>query len=81
VCAPGDPGKAQRQNERSFIMANLELSVEELKALEETLQQSIGDLDEEVGHTDSHDFKAMLKHKKAVLDHVLEKVRNAAVPD
>ena len=61
-------------------MANLELTSEELKVLEDTLERSVSDLAMEVGHTDSRDFKETLKQKKSVLDHVLEKVRNAGVP-
>lgn len=61
-------------------MTNLELTPEELNALEEILARRISDLAVEVGHTDSHDFKAMLKQRKVVLDHLLNKVRQAAVP-
>lgn len=60
-------------------MRTLELEPEELKVLEETLQRCVSDLEGEVGHTDSHDFKAMLKHKKAVLDRLVEKLQDADV--
>ncbi len=61
-------------------MTNLELEPEELKVLEDTLARSISDLSVEIGHTDSHDFKEMLKRRKAVLDQVLDKVKNVAAP-
>ena len=60
-------------------MATLQLELDELKALEETLQRSISDLDVEVGHTDSHDYKETLKRKKALLDGVLQKVQTTTV--
>jgi len=60
-------------------MAMLELTSEEMKALEEVLLRSISELTEEVGHTDSHDFREMLRHKKTVLEHLSEKV-NSVVP-
>lgn len=59
-------------------MAKLEFSPEELKVLQETIERSVSDLDVEVGHTFSHDFKDMLKRRKATLDQLLQKVRNAA---
>lgn len=61
-------------------MINLELAPDELKVLEETLERSVGDLSMEVGHTDSHDFKEKLKERKAVLEHLLDKVRGATMP-
>lgn len=60
-------------------MANLDLTPEELKVLEETLERSVNELTVEVAHTDSHEFKKALKEKKIVLDHLLEKVRGAPV--
>ncbi len=60
-------------------MATLELTSEELKALEETLERSVNELTVEVGHTDSHEFKKALKEKKVLLDHLLVKVREAPV--
>lgn len=60
-------------------MTNLELTPEELKALEETLTRNISDLAVEVAHTDAHDFKDKLKRRKAVMDHLLEKVQKVAV--
>ncbi len=61
-------------------MAKLELSSEELKVLRETLERGMSDLDAEVGHTFSHDFKDMLKRRKTVLDQLLRKVQGADVP-
>ena len=57
-------------------MKALELTAEEQKLLQETLESSIRDLEMEVAHTDSHDFKETLKHRKALLDQLLEKLRD-----
>ena len=59
---------------------NLQLTAEEQKILRETLQRSVRDLDLEILHTDSHQFKDMLKHRKAALDGLLRKLEAAAVP-
>jgi len=61
-------------------MTNLELTAEEQKLLKETLERGRRDLEMEVLHTDSRDFKEMLKHRKEVLDHLLGKLQRAAVP-
>jgi hypothetical protein len=61
-------------------MITLELTPEELKVLEETLERSASDLAMEIGHTDSHDFKERLKARKAALDHLLHKIQGHAIP-
>ncbi|MCU0787598.1 MAG: hypothetical protein MUC91_05315 [Verrucomicrobia bacterium] len=61
-------------------MTHLELTAEEQKLLRETLERGIRDLDMEVLHTDSRDFKEMLKHRKQVLDHLLGKLKGVQVP-
>ena len=61
-------------------MTDLELTPEELKVLEETLERSVSDLSMELGHTDSRDFKEKLKGRKAVLDRLLDKVHGSAMP-
>ena len=61
-------------------MTSLELATEELNALDETLARSVSDLAEEMSHTDSREFKDRLKHRKAVLERLLMKVQEIAVP-
>ncbi|MCU0771407.1 MAG: hypothetical protein MUE94_06510 [Verrucomicrobia bacterium] len=61
-------------------MAKLEFSPEELKVLAETLERGVSDLEVEVSHTDSHDFKDVLKRRKAVMDRLLGKVQATVVP-
>ena len=55
-------------------MKTLELTEDEQRLLGETLERSIRDLEMEVLHTDSHEFKAMLKQRKIVLDRVRTKL-------
>jgi hypothetical protein len=55
-------------------MQTLEFTDEELAVLRDITKRHLHELDVEVLHTDSHDFKEMLKHRKHVLSHVLEKV-------
>lgn len=59
---------------------NLQLTAEEQRILRETLQRSVRDLELEVLHTDSHQFKEMLKHRKAALDGLLQKLEDTAIP-
>ena len=61
-------------------MATLQLEPEELRALEESLQLSISDLEVEANHTDSSEFRENLKQKKRILDQVCRKVHASAVP-
>jgi hypothetical protein len=41
--------------------------------MRDVLRHSLSELDMEIVHTDSHDFKEMLKHRRAILAQVLEK--------
>ena len=61
-------------------MTKLELTDEESQVLVETLELSVMDLQSEVTHTDSYDFKEQLKRKRAVLDRVLGKARGEPQP-
>ena len=60
-------------------MQNLEFTHEEVEILREMLEHHLNDLEVEVGHTDKHDFKEMLKHRRAVLERVLGKVSSVPV--
>ena len=55
-------------------MHTTELSPEELEILSEVLNHEIEALNVEVFRTDTHDFKEKLKHRLAILEHLLEKV-------
>jgi len=55
-------------------MPNIELSPEEVEVLRDVLQHNLSELDVEVFRTDTHDFKAKLKHRREVLDHILNKM-------
>jgi hypothetical protein len=61
-------------------METLEFTHEELNVLRDVLERGIHDLNFEVLHTDSHDFKGVLKARKIVMESMLRKVSEAAVP-
>ncbi len=60
-------------------MQTTELSTEEREILAEVLKHELESINIEVFRTDTHDFKEKLKHRRAVLEHLLEKVTGAAV--
>jgi hypothetical protein len=60
-------------------MQHVELTSEELEVMREVLRHCIGDMDMEVFRTDSHDYKAMLKHRREVLERVMEKLSKEPV--
>jgi len=61
-------------------MQNLEFTTEEEEVLKEVLRHCIDEIDIEVFRTDTHDFKQMLKHRRALLEHMLLKLSAAPVP-
>jgi hypothetical protein len=60
-------------------MQNIELTAEEKDVLAEFLQTQIRELGIEVGRTDTHLFKEKLKHRRQVLEILLEKLSGRAV--
>ncbi len=56
----------------------VELALEEVEVLREVLSHHISEMDVEVLRTDTHDYKEMLKHRRAVLERVL--ARREAAP-
>ena len=61
-------------------MQNLEFTAEEQEVLKDVLQHSVDEIDIEVFRTDTRDFKQMLKHRRALLEHMLSKLSGAPVP-
>jgi len=61
-------------------MTTLELTPEEIGLLQETLEHDLKDLEVEVGHTDSREFKQMLIRRKAVMDRLLGKLKESVIP-
>lgn len=59
-------------------MIHLELTNEEEQYLREEVQKRLTDLDHEIAHTDSMDFKDMLKHRREAVRKFLEKLPDAA---
>ncbi len=55
----------------------LELDLEERQLLKETLEQSLGELREEIYHCDDQAFKDGLKHTEEVYRRVLRKLAMA----
>jgi len=56
-------------------MKTLVLNPEEERMLAEVLERQVHDLDIELAHTDSRDFKEMLRRRRDVLSHVRERVQ------
>ncbi len=54
-------------------MQHFELTPEELEILSDVLRHGIGEINIELYRTDTHDFKELLKHRKQVLEHLLDK--------
>jgi len=55
-------------------MQQMEFSPEEIEVLREVLQHELTEMEVEVFRTDVHDFKQMLKHRRTVLEQVLNKI-------
>ena len=48
-------------------MMRLELNKAEEKVLADTLESSLSRLGDEISHTDSHDYRELLKDRKEIL--------------
>jgi len=59
-------------------MPTLDLSREQAEALADALESYLSDLRMEIADTDLKDFRDKLKHRKALLNEVLEAVRSAS---
>ncbi len=59
-------------------MRNFEFTSEELEVLREVLEREFKEIDVEVFRTDTHDYKEMLKHRRSILESLLN--RFSAVP-
>ena len=60
-------------------MVTFEFSAEELEILIDELEGRVADLENELAHTDRKDFKLMLRHRRATLDGLLERMRHLPV--
>jgi hypothetical protein len=84
IPGPNARPAAEREgrNQRTFqggYMQQFEFSSEEQGVMAELLRHQIQELDVEVGRTDTHDFKAKLKHRRHVLETVLAKLSNQPI--
>ena len=55
-------------------MKRLELSEAEKEVLADTLESSLSRLGDEISHTDSHDYRELLKDRKVILARLREKL-------
>lgn len=55
-------------------MKSLELTANECEILRDVVRRQLADLDLEIRHTDTRDFKAMLRNRKQLLESVLGKL-------
>jgi len=55
-------------------MHRLEMTSEQCEVLRDTVKRAVADMGIEVLHTDSHDFKEMLKHRLAILQQIAGKL-------
>lgn len=71
-------GSCVREGERR--MNELHFSSEEIDVLRELLRHVITDMDVEVFRTDTRDFKDKLKHRRDILEHILNRIDSMPVP-
>jgi hypothetical protein len=55
-------------------MIQLDLTTEELQHLKEEVKTRLTELDHEIAHTDSTEFKVMLRHRRQSVHKFLEKL-------
>ena len=55
-------------------MKRLELNDAEKEVLADTLESSLSRLGDEISHTDSHDYRELLKNRKVILARLREKL-------
>jgi hypothetical protein len=59
-------------------MIQIELTPDEEQYLKEEMEKRLLDLDHEIAHTDSMDFKSMLKRRRESIRKLLEKLPDPA---
>ena len=59
-------------------MIQLELTTEEEQHLRDEVKKRLTELDHEIAHTDSMDFKDMLKRRRKTVQKFLEKLSDSA---
>ena len=55
-------------------MQSIELTPEEREVISDVLNHELEAINIEVFRTDTHDFKEKLKHRRTILEHLLQKV-------
>jgi hypothetical protein len=60
-------------------MINYQFNREELEILQEVLERELKEIDVEVFRTDSHEFKAKLKHRRDIMKELLSRLSEVPV--
>jgi hypothetical protein len=55
-------------------MQTQDFSMEEIEVMRDMLEHQLEEMEVELGRTDTHDFKQMLKHRRDLMHSVLEKL-------
>lgn len=55
-------------------MKVIELTSEELEVLRDTVRRNVSEMETEISHTHSRDFREMLKQRRQRLEQVLQKL-------
>ncbi len=55
-------------------MQTVQLTSEELDLLRQVLEHNLAEIDIEVSHADSREFKTMLKRRRETLEHLLSRL-------
>ncbi|HSL20078.1 MAG TPA: hypothetical protein VK886_00990 [Vicinamibacterales bacterium] len=61
-------------------MLHISVSIEDGVILRQIIESSLVDLRKEIWHTDSREFRELLKQRAAALERVLEELSAAATP-
>jgi hypothetical protein len=60
-------------------MQHFEFTTEETEVMRDLLRRSVNELELEVSHTSTRDFKQMLKHRREIAEGLLAKLAAAPV--
>lgn len=60
--------------EMDLPMATFELSSEEAEILHNAVQSYLGELQDEIAHTDDYDLRQTLQHKREVLESIVTRI-------
>ena len=70
----GGHGVVREAGGGEFYMQRLELTREQQEVLRDMVKHAVADMGLEVLHTDSHDFKEMLRHRLKIMEQIAAKL-------